>query len=589
MTKAISFGGDYRVAPADYASQGNAILGIRDSGKSYTATYIAERLLEAGVPITVFDPIGVWKWLRVPAATGSGKRGYEVVVAGGQDGDLPLTPSTTAAIVRAAMQDGVSLVLDLYSMQLSKADWKAIVEQGVKTMLYENGKHGLRHVFIEEAAEFAPQRIGPDQGRVYAEVEKLARMGGNALLGYTLINQRAEEVNKAVLELCDCLFLHRQKGRNSLTALSKWLDFSDRETSSAVIGTLPTLGQGQCWVWGAGAERPVQIKVPAKNSYHPDRRAMRASPKEYKAVDVSAFIAQLSTSLTEVIEQAKANDPSALKRQIADLRRQLDTAGKADPESARKIRDLETARLVADGKLEALRKNHEELRLKHNELLERVRSAVATLGGSPLATRITGSTSTKPAPYSYTVDADAEPNKWHTVKQDPRPARPRQTTRQAVEGGALSKAERLVLSVLAQYPEGRTKSQTAILAGYAVNGGGFNNAISRLRTLGYLSGSKEQLQITDAGVTGLGDVEPLPSGQALIDYWMRNPALGKAERQVLQALVEAYPHRLDKPALAERAGYEANGGGFNNAVSRLRTLELIHGRGELQASKNLFE
>jgi hypothetical protein len=76
---------------------------------------------------------------------------------------------------------------------------------------------------LEEAAEFVPQRIGPDQGSVYAEIEKLARMGGNASLGYTLVNQRAEEVNKAVLELCDCLFLHRQKGRNSLTALSKWL------------------------------------------------------------------------------------------------------------------------------------------------------------------------------------------------------------------------------------------------------------------------------------------------------------------------------------------------------------------------------
>jgi hypothetical protein len=47
-----------------------------------------------------------------------------------------------------------------------------------------------RHIFLEEAAEFAPQRIGHDQGSIYAEIEKLARMGGNAGLGYTLINQR---------------------------------------------------------------------------------------------------------------------------------------------------------------------------------------------------------------------------------------------------------------------------------------------------------------------------------------------------------------------------------------------------------------
>jgi ATP-dependent exoDNAse (exonuclease V) alpha subunit len=70
----------------------------------------------------------------------------------------------------------------------------------VRLLLYENKPYGLRHLFLEEAAEFVPQRIGPDQGYVYAEIEKLARMGGNASLGYTLVNQRAEEVNNEVLK-----------------------------------------------------------------------------------------------------------------------------------------------------------------------------------------------------------------------------------------------------------------------------------------------------------------------------------------------------------------------------------------------------
>jgi hypothetical protein len=95
---------------------------------------------------------------------------------------------------------------------------------------------------LEEAAEFVPQRIGPDQGYVYAEIEKLARMGGNASLGYTLVNQRAEEVNKAVLELCDCLFLHRQKGRHSLNAISKWLDIADAGNRKEIISGLPISG-----------------------------------------------------------------------------------------------------------------------------------------------------------------------------------------------------------------------------------------------------------------------------------------------------------------------------------------------------------
>jgi hypothetical protein len=64
--------------------------------------------------------------------------------------------------------------------------------------------------------------------------------------------------------------------------------------------------------------------------------------------------------------------------------------------------------------------------------------------------------------------------------------------------------------------------------------------------------------------------------------------LGKAERLILEALTQVYPAGLNKEEVAGRAGYEAGGGGFNNALGRLRTLELVEGRGELRASSNLF-
>jgi hypothetical protein len=50
-----------------------------------------------------------------------------------------------------------------------------------------------------------------------------------------------------------------------------------------------------------------------------------------------------------------------------------------------------------------------------------------------------------------------------------------------------------------------------------------------------------------------------------------------------------YPDALTKEELAVQAGYEANGGGFNNALGRLRTLELVQGRREIKASDNLFD
>jgi len=281
----------------EYASQGNAILGIRDSGKSYTATLIAEQLMEAKIPFVAFDPIGVWRYLKVGA---NGNAGYPVVVAG-ENADIELTPESAPNIVRAAMRENISLIIDLYSMKLSKADWKKIVQQSVELLLYENKTCGLRHIFIEEAAEFCPQRVGPDQGRVYAEIEKLARMGGNASLGYTLINQRAEEVNKAVLELCDCLILHRQKGRNSLIALGKWLDVADAEGSREIIKSLPTCGQGECWVWLQGSTKPIRTKINEKKTVHPDRRNPLKITKDV-TVDVSAFVSRLKKSLEQSVK-----------------------------------------------------------------------------------------------------------------------------------------------------------------------------------------------------------------------------------------------------------------------------------------------
>ena len=146
-------------------------------------------------------------------------------------------------------------------------------------------------------------------------------------------------------------------------------------------------------------------------------------------------------------------------------------------------------------------------------------------------------------------------------------------------------AERKVLRALAQYPEGRHKNQVALLTGYAVSGGGFNNALSSLRSKTWMIG-RDVLKITDEGQAALGPGETLPApGPALVEAWALR--LPKADRLILQALAQVHPGSLTKERLGQAAGYEPTGGGFNNALSRLRTLALIEGRGELRASDAL--
>ena len=57
----------------------------------------------------------------------------------------------------------------------------------------------------------------------------------------------------------------------------------------------------------------------------------------------------------------------------------------------------------------------------------------------------------------------------------------------------------------------------------------------------------------------------------------------------METLTQVYADALTKEEVAVNAGYEANGGGFNNALGQLRTLELVEGRGEIKASGNLYD
>ncbi len=150
----------------------------------------------------------------------------------------------------------------------------------------------------------------------------------------------------------------------------------------------------------------------------------------------------------------------------------------------------------------------------------------------------------------------------------------------------LSKAERSILTVLAQYSEPMSLQRIAILAGYTAGTGGFNNALGALRSSGYILRG-DPAQITDAGLSALGDFEPLPQGDDLRAYWLGR--LGKAERALLAVLLDIHPNTIAPDELATRAGYTPKTGGFNNALGRLRTMQLAEGYGEVKAADAFFE
>ena len=153
-------------------------------------------------------------------------------------------------------------------------------------------------------------------------------------------------------------------------------------------------------------------------------------------------------------------------------------------------------------------------------------------------------------------------------------------------GSSLPKAQRAVFSVLAQHGP-RSTTQVAVLTGYSSKSGGFRNSLSAPRTAGLITG-RGDLEVTSAGLDALGPYQPLPAGRELIQWWKREQ-LGKAERNVLDVLVSRWPAAVPVDQIAAETGYSATSGGFRNALSRLRSLQLASGRGELVINDALME
>lgn len=590
MSKVIRIG-DVSIPLDDYATSGSAVLGIKESGKTVLTKGIAEQLLDFGIPPVIFDAIGVWRHLKT-AGEGTRGKGFKVVVAGGKEPDVPLTTGSAAEIVRAAIRENIPLVIDLYNKHLSKADWRRIVQTCFRTLLYENV--GVRHIFLEETPEYAPQKV--IDGETYAEVEKLVRMGGNASLGITLISQRAQEVNKSVLDLCENVILMRQRGAHAIDNLEKFMDRLAPEQSRGIAKKMPNMKAGECYVFTGTNELAQYTRSEMCRSFHPDRRKPVAIDTTKRTVVTSDFVTRLSADLAHVIEETKANDPKVLRARIAELERGLKTSKDANA-GAGHDEDRAYERGLVAGRAESQR-HYNDFRACA-ELLRKVGSAMkGTL--DPIFDQaqqceeraqqiLEGS---KPA----AVDSHARSMRSPTT---PREASASGNGTGNVGGGRpkgnrlirlndialdLPRGERTVLTAIAQF-DGKPVEvdQFFTLTGYKSRS--ITEYVSRLRTKGFVSDGWP-ITATSAGVQALGPTfAPLPTGRALFEFWRNRLSAG--ENKVLEVVASQFPGGISNEDIGTRTDYASRS--VTEYVSRLKARRLVARRGQfVVASEALF-
>jgi uncharacterized protein len=554
---------NFSIPVTEYAIQGNAVLGIREAGKTYTAMKVAEELLENNIPIIVYDPSGVWKNLKIGIEK---HKGYPVVVAGGPLSDIVLTPKNAVDIVRAAMKENISLVIDLSTPELAnKSTWIKIVQETVDLLMYENLNYGLRHVFLEEAAEFIPQRVQPQQAKVYASCERLARIGRNFRLGYTIINQRAEEVNKAILEICAFSLLHKQVGKNSLNSIKKWLELRQLQDTDSIIKSLPSLNKGECWALGE-SDKPQRVKVTARKTYHPNPRLDAGVQVHKVTTDVTGFVDKLNKQLNKPVPvtathvQGKStprpagapDNTAALKQEIADLKQQI-----------------------------------KELNTTCSGILKQYNNALALLGKIKADA---GAFIDKPVLNSQ-WSVGVQKNGQSVTKINITLPKKTATASQLADSSRLGKCSREVIRFLAQYPNREfSKAQVAIATGYSSGSGGFNNALSELNTAGFIIRNGNLKVNADSMADIIAAVGEIERREYNIETYKEN--LGKCEREIYEVLLEHPDTAYTKEQLAGMTAttYSPGSGGFNNSLSRLNTLELIRrDRSGIQLNPELLE
>lgn len=564
--------------PTDAVTRTFGIFGMKDSGKTTTARVIAEGVVRLGGHVVVLDPVGVW-WGITRAGSGPGCPG---IVIGGEHGDVPLEETGGQLVAELVVtRQWPVVVIDMKLLRKGAAQrFMADFLEGV----YFHNRRPLHLIFEEadRALPQAPRGMNPTLGRVMGAAEDIVKLGRSRGLGSTFLSQRMATVTKNVVEQVEALLLHRQAGPNDVKAVKGWIENNgDPRQTVKVLDTIASLEQGEAWLYSPGwlrALERVRMKMPrtldSSSTPTDDEREVEAA-----AARAPVDLDELRKLMSETVERAEANDPAALRKRIAELEMQLEERPVPesrvervlvpDPEGLARLVECVASLEAAQGDID------QQLGLAlaaTRDAVDTVRGAVEPLGGlvSALTVVVDG---------AVVLPREGAPSK----SSDEKPVRagrggtPPVTSDRAASNGGVSGPQQRVLDALAWWwvlgVDSPQRHMVAMVAGYHERTKGFLNALSALKTAGYVE-------------HGAGMIELRPPGQRVAE-WPEEPGtdgdlhamifkqIGPARTRLLRILLDEYPRPVERAELARRLDYHERTKGFLNSLSALRSLKLI--------------
>jgi hypothetical protein len=543
------------VLPDDAATQVFAFIGRRGSGKTYGAGRLIEQLREHGDQVVILDPVGVWWGLRL-AADGKSP-GLEIPVFGGWHGDIPLQATAGKVVAELVAERGTSLVLDV--SDFTGADQRRFVADFAAELFHAKKRHrSAVMVVFEEAQEFAPQHVRGDVAKMVGAVERLVKLGRNFGVGVTLISQRPQAVNKDVLNLTEILCAFQLVGPQERKTIQGWVQEKGAEGREEVANALPALPVGTAMIWSPQWLRHFgRHKLLGKSTFDAS-----ATPKHGKTQTTAKLapidLEAVKAAMASTVEQAKANDPKALRAEVARLQRELAAAGKAAPAAKPVEVRVEVVPIAVIESLRALGRT--------------LASAVQDVGTvANIAADYEAAAAAPRAPRNFPINPDGHKS-WRQTAKARRPAAPGPMTNGEWRpmGGAL----RMLQAIATSHADGLTWRQVAQLSGMKASGGSFGTYKSALRSHGCVEERGGLVFLTDAGSAFAGDPGAPMSGPELLEYWQQKLP-GKAKDMLREVWAVGPRGSITRAALAETVGMEAAGGSFGTYLSSLRSNGLV--------------
>jgi uncharacterized protein len=585
------------------------VYGGKGMGKTNCASVLVEELSRCHLRWAWLDPLGI-SWGLRHSQDGKGP-GIECLILGGVHGDVPIEPDGGAAVADVVIEESVNVLID-FSRKPTGEMWSIgerirFVNSYTRRLFQRQGDlingHKRPPLFqvLDEAARYVPQTVpagNPELSFCVAAWQQLVEEGRNINLGVALISQRSARLNKDVAELADAMLAFRTVGPNSLAAVLDWLgEHVEKSRIKELSERVRRLPIGHALVVSPGwldFEGVVAIRqrhtFDSSATTKPGERA-----RSVKGEGAKPDIAKIREKMAATIERAKADDPRELKRQIAELKKQLSVPVKTAPA---------VKPIVDQSAIDRAVKAAEQSRDRHwktetDKLRKSARTLATKLTRIHAESVLNGELAAIEAPVAPPEAAKPASQVIPHVSRPAHEVAPRKIVQHPnlesqPDDSSLGKCERAILQVLNQHGPSDI-GRIARLSVYRVTGG-FRNALGNLRSQGYLSGNNtETMEITDAG-RAVAPSELLPTGEELRRYWLTNRVFGKCERAVLQRLFNIYPKAEsidDLAANTEQDGgkpYQVTGG-FRNALGMLRTAGVIEGKNTepMRASPTLFE